>query len=109
MFDLGPDDDSMRQVQHLGCLGLIFHSQRYTSYVSKKTREQNPHKTLLFAYSMFMLYTWGARCLMKILQVLMQPFCGFVHAGLLELPRGDLDTMTCKKGACTEILSRYLL
>ena len=29
-FDLGHDDDSVWQVRHFGCLGLIFHGRRCT-------------------------------------------------------------------------------
>ena len=37
IFDFGHDDDSVSQVQHFGCLGLIFRGRRSTLYTSTKS------------------------------------------------------------------------
>ena len=54
IFDFGHDDDSVWQVQHFGCLGLIFCGRRSASLTSTKSGRDlgEPLFCVFFTFSM---------------------------------------------------------
>ena len=83
IFDFGHDDDSVWQVQHFGCLGLIFCGRRRTLYTSTKSGWDLAKNIVFDIFNV--PFWWCAQCFVKILHVLAQPSSDFVRVGSLSL------------------------